>query len=76
MEETTPPFVKITNREIYDGLQSVQRDVTGIRADMSVILKENVELRRRVRSLELKVYTVLAGVVSAGVAGLFAVARF
>ena len=62
-------FVRITNREIYDGLSDLKDQVKGIRADLTMVLSENVELRKRVRGLELKFYAILAGLTGA----LFAV---
>lgn len=61
-------FVRITNREIYDGLTGVERAVEALRSDMSSVLTENVELRKRVRGLELKFYAILAGLLGAVVA--------
>ena len=58
-------FVRITNREIYDGLRGVERSVEALRTDMSNVLVENVELRKRVRGLELKFYAILAGLIGA-----------
>lgn len=61
-------FVRITNREIYDGLNDVNDQVKSMRTDLSNILAENVELRKRVRGLELKFYAILAGLIGALVA--------
>lgn len=61
-------FIRITNREIYDGLQDVKDQVRSMRSDLSMILSENVELRKRVRGLELKFYAILAGLIGSLVA--------
>ena len=64
-------FVRITNRQIYDSLIQLERTVSGMDNRMNNVLGENRELRTRVRSLELKTYTIMAGLVSAlGVAGV------
>jgi len=68
-------FIRVSNREIYDSLQTVKTEIVGIRADLHLIMGENVELRRRVRGLELRVYTILAGMLTALMAGAFALAR-
>lgn len=69
-ENSQNSFVRITNREIYDGLHEVQDQVQGMRADLTNILEENVDLRKRVRGLELKFYAILAGLIGALVAVL------
>lgn len=62
-------FVKITNREIYDGLTGVQRGLEEVKVQMAIIMKENVDIRKeygnRIRSLELRFYGVLAGLIAA-----------
>jgi hypothetical protein len=57
-------FVKITNREIWDKLVEIEKLVA--------IVPENT---KRIRALELKVYTVLAGIVTAFGGILIAVAQ-
>ena len=57
----TPTFVKISNREIWEKLNSMERTVFHMDQRMNTILSENVTLHKSVRALELKVYTVLAG---------------
>lgn len=57
-------FVRVTNREIWEELKQIRK------------LVENVpEDRRRIRALELKVYTILAGLSTAFAGVLIAVAR-
>lgn len=62
-------FVRITNREIYDGLGNVQRGLEEVKVQMAIIMKENVDIRKeygnRIRSLELRFYGVLAGLIAA-----------
>lgn len=58
-------FVRITNREIFDGLNDVKDQVKSMRNDLSNILEENVDLRKRVRGLEWKFYAVLSGLLGA-----------
>lgn len=71
-EQQDISFVRITNREIYDSIRSLERNVVNMDQRMNDILRENVDARARIRSLELKVYTILAGfttaVTAAGVA--------
>lgn len=69
-EDTNGAFVRITNREIYDALRTLQNDVTSMDNRMNSILNENVELRTRVRALELKTYTLLAGFSTALIGGV------
>ncbi len=63
------PFVRITNREIYDGLREVQKQMEKLENNMNLIMKDNIEIRReyggRIRSLELRFYGVLAGLIAA-----------
>jgi len=61
-------FIRITNREIWDSLQSLEHAIASMDNRMNNILGENVELRTRVRSLELKTYTIMAGFSTALVA--------
>lgn len=68
--EDDATFVRITNRQIYDGLNDVKDQVKSMRTDLSNILAENVELRKRVRGLELKFYAILAGLIGSLVAVL------
>jgi hypothetical protein len=62
-------FVRITNREIYDGLRDVQSEVKELKAQVNAVLGDSMDIRKeyggRLRSLELKVYTLLSGVVTA-----------
>lgn len=57
-------FVRITNRQIYDSLIHLERVVDSMDGRMNAILNENVDMKKRVRALELKVYAVLAGMTS------------
>jgi len=72
-EETS--FVRITNREIWDSLQGLERSVESMDNRMNAILGENVELRTRVRALELKTYTMLAGMTTGLLAAGFTILR-
>lgn len=69
MPEDTP-FIRITNREIWDSLQNVEDTVKSMDQRMNAILNENVEIKTRVRALELKTYTLLAGISTALVGGV------
>lgn len=63
------PFIRITNREIWDALQNLEGTVGSIDQRLNAILNENVELKTRVRALELKTYTIFAGLSTALVGG-------
>ena len=68
-ENTNGDFIKITNREIWEEIRQLDDTVKSMDQRMNSILEENVELRTRLRSVELKVYTVLAGMTTALMAG-------
>ncbi len=57
--------IRITNRELYDGYLGVKETVSQLVNRVDDVLGENVELRKRVRGLELKFYGVLAGLLGA-----------
>lgn len=69
-EGNDTPFVRITNREIYDELNELKDAVHSMDNRLNAILTENVDLRTRVRSLELKTYTILAGLLTAMMGGV------
>jgi hypothetical protein len=58
-------FVRITNREIYDALKAVEAAVSSMDGRVNDVLGENISLGKRVRALELKFYTILAGLTTA-----------
>jgi hypothetical protein len=64
------PFIRITNREIWESLRGVENTINSMDQRMNAILNENVELKTRVRALELKTYTMLAGFSTALVGGV------
>lgn len=64
------PFIRITNREIWDALQHLEHTVDSMDQRLNAILNENVELKTRVRALELKTYTIMAGFSTALVGGV------
>lgn len=59
--------IRITNREVYDGLMQVRDRLLSLESRVDLVtgqvLKENTSLAKRVRSLELRYYAVLAGLV-------------
>jgi hypothetical protein len=57
--------IRISNRELYDGLMLVRDELRDTKHQLTSILGENVELRKRVRGLELRFYGVLAGLIGA-----------
>ncbi len=58
-------FVRITNREIYDAIVNLKDRVAGVERRLDDVLSENVELRKRVRALELRTYAVMSGIITA-----------
>lgn len=76
------PFVEIGNREIYDTLTDVSIRLRTVEQTLTATLKDNSDIKKdysaRLRTLELRSYTVLAGCISmvaillksGGVAGL------
>jgi hypothetical protein len=53
-------FVRITNREIWEAVEALKTTVTSMDGRMNAILNEHVEIKSRIRALELKTYTVMA----------------
>jgi hypothetical protein len=58
-------IIRITNREVYDGLLKVEKSVDHLVQRVDYVLGENVDLRKRVRGLELRFYGILAGLIGA-----------
>jgi hypothetical protein len=58
-------FIRITNREIYLRLEMVANELRTMTSDVRQAVEGSLELGKRVRSLELKFYGVLAGLVAA-----------
>jgi hypothetical protein len=57
--------IRITNREVYDAVVQLRDRVASLERRVDSVLGENVELRKRTRSLELKFYGILAGLLGA-----------
>jgi hypothetical protein len=55
--------VRIGNRELYDAIQRLEHQVIRMEGRIDKVLGENVDLGKRVRSMELKMYGILAGLV-------------
>lgn len=68
-------FVRITNREIWEEIRNLDDRVKSMDSRMNAILGENVELRARIRALELKTYTLLAGFTTALIAASLALTK-
>jgi hypothetical protein len=64
-EDTNGGGIRITNREVYDSLLKLEKTTDHLVSRVDYVLGENVELRKRVRGLELKFYGILAGLVGA-----------
>ena len=56
-------FVRITNREIWQMLTDVRERVVDIAAEIESWQLERVDLKKRIRALELRFYGILAGVI-------------
>lgn len=56
--------IRITNREVYDGLLQVRDRLQAVETRLDLVLSENVSIGKRVRSLELRYYAVLAGLLA------------
>jgi hypothetical protein len=52
----SPEFIRITNRDIWNKLDEIERDVRAF---------TEADLPKRVRALELRFYGILAGLVGA-----------
>lgn len=65
-ESNGSSFVRITNREVYDKLSNLERVVNSMDGRMNSVLEDNVALSKRVRGLELKFYSILAGLITTG----------
>ena len=68
-EHDSEVFVRITNRELYEVVIQVRDRMSSMENRLDNVLSENVELRRRLRALELKTYTLMAGAISGLLAG-------
>lgn len=73
-EEPNGSSVRITNREIYDALQALKTDVADVKREMVSLIDANKSLNARVRSLELRFYGILAGLIAAATVA-FQIAR-
>lgn len=56
--------IRITNREVYDGLLQVRDRLGSLEHRVDHVLGENVVLNKRIRALELRFYGVLAGLIA------------
>jgi len=74
-DPTPDVFVRISNREIYDAIQSLERTTQHMDDRMNSILGENVKIEKRVRALELKVYAVLSAFSGIIIVGGMALAK-
>lgn len=61
--------IRITNREVYDGLLQVRDRLSALEHRVDLVLRENIQLRKRVARLEWRFYAVL-GVLAAGLTSL------
>ena len=62
-DQDDPGFVRITNREIWQMLTDVRERVVDIVAEIESWQLERVDLKKRIRALELRFYGILAGVI-------------
>ena len=64
-DEAPRPFVVVTNKEVYDVVMETRDEVVELKSLLVRETDEKVELKKRVRSLELKFYGILAGLIVA-----------
>lgn len=64
-KEPNGSFVRVSNREIYDGLVQVRERLTSLENRVDNVLGENVDMRKRLRKLELHAYALTSGLVAA-----------
>jgi hypothetical protein len=68
MDDDSASFVRITNREIYDGLTDVKSRISSLEITVQAVLQDNIDIKKeygaRLRSIELKNYTMLSGIVT------------
>lgn len=60
-DEGDAPFIRITNAMVYSELQATRADLR----DLTKSVSDYPETKKRVRSLELKFYGVLAALITA-----------
>lgn len=57
--------IRISNRELYDMMVQVRDRTAALENRLDNVLGENVDLRKRVRGLELRFYGIAAGLLAA-----------
>jgi hypothetical protein len=57
--------VRISNRELYDMMSQVRDRVATLESRLDRILDSSTDLSKRTRALELKFYSILAGLIGA-----------
>jgi len=72
---TNGDFIRISNRDIWIMLQTIRKDVDDMRNDLRSALHDQTDNEKRIRKLELKVYSLLSGVSAGGTLYAIAVAR-
>ncbi len=75
MADDNGNFIRISNREIYDALQRLDRTVGAMDARVNEVLGENVRLSKRIEKLEYRYYGLMAGLVTAVGALVFFVTK-
>lgn len=60
-----PPFHVISNRDVWNKLIELESAVKSVASDVKVLTERQTENASKIRALELKVYAVAAGVVTA-----------
>lgn len=59
-DEGNGSAVRITNRELYDGIENLKESVSDLSHKLDTALRDLDDLRERTRMLELKFYGILA----------------
>lgn len=58
-------LIRVTNRELYDMMQEVRDRVFAVETKLDIVFRDNEDVAKRVRALELRFYGILAGVIGA-----------
>lgn len=64
-QHSSPDFVRITNREVYERLGTVEAKLDNALRQLDALGKADDEKAKRIRALELRFYGVVAGLIGA-----------
>jgi hypothetical protein len=63
-DEDNGTFVRIGNREIYNKLEAMDDTIKDLAFQVSELTKTRADNTKRIKTLELKFYAILAGLIS------------